>query len=82
MVPRRDAPGTAMGDFFITVGPAPYLNARPGSVGYAAFGEVVPGMPIVRKMLAAPTCPGGRTATTKGQKIIAPIRIISARRVQ
>ena len=78
----RNAPGTAMGDFFITVGSAPYLNARPGSVGYAAFGKVVSGMPIVRKMLAAPTYPGGRTATTKGQQIIAPIRIISVRRVQ
>ena len=78
----RNAPGTAMGDFFITVGPASYLNARPGSVGYAAFGKVVSGMPIIRKMLAAPTYPGGRTPTTKGQQIIAPIRIISARRVQ
>ena len=78
----RNAPGTAMGDFFITVGSAPYLNARPGSVGYAAFGKVVSGMPIVRKMLAAPTYPGGRTATTKGQQIVAPIRIISVRRVQ
>ena len=78
----RNAPGTAMGDFFITVGSAPYLNARPGSVGYAAFGKVVSGMPIVRKMLAAATYPGGRTPTTKGQQIIAPIRIISARRVQ
>ena len=78
----RNAPGTAMGDFFITVGATPYLDARPGSVGYAAFGKVVSGMPIVRKMLAAPTYPGGRTATTKGQQIIAPIRIISARSVR
>jgi peptidyl-prolyl cis-trans isomerase A (cyclophilin A) len=78
----RNAPGTAMGDFFITVGSASYLNARPGSLGYAAFGKVVSGMPIVRKMLAAPTYPGGRTPTTKGQQIIAPIRIIAARRVQ
>jgi peptidyl-prolyl cis-trans isomerase A (cyclophilin A) len=78
----RNAPATAMGDFFITVGSAPYLNARPGSVGYAAFGKVVSGMPIVRKMLAEPTYPGGWTATTKGQQIIAPIRIVSARRVQ
>jgi peptidyl-prolyl cis-trans isomerase A (cyclophilin A) len=78
----RNAPGTAMGDFFVTVGPAPYLNARPGSVGYAAFGRVVAGMPLIRRILAAPTYPGGRTQTTKGQQIIAPIRIISARRVQ
>lgn len=75
----RNAPGTAMGDFFITVGPATYLDARPGSVGYAAFGKVVEGMPLIRKMLAAPTYPGGRSANTKGQQMIKPVRIISAR---
>jgi peptidyl-prolyl cis-trans isomerase A (cyclophilin A) len=78
----RNAPGTAMGDFFITVGPAAYLDARPGSAGYAAFGKVVQGMELVRRMLAAPTYPGGRLENTKGQQIIAPIRIVSARRVR
>ncbi|MGS1015443.1 peptidylprolyl isomerase [Allosphingosinicella humi] len=77
----RNAPGSAMGDFFITVGASPYLDARPGSVGYAAFGRVVEGMDIVRKMLAAPTYPGGRSEQTMGQTIIKPIRILSARRV-
>ncbi|PTQ12237.1 peptidylprolyl isomerase [Sphingomonas oleivorans] len=78
----RNAPGTAMGDFFITVGPARYLDARPGgSVGYAAFGHVVEGMAVVRKILAAPTYPGGWSANTMGQSIVSPIRIISARRV-
>jgi peptidyl-prolyl cis-trans isomerase A (cyclophilin A) len=77
----RNAPGTAMGDFFITVGRAAYLDARPGSPGYAAFGKVVSGMPLVRKMLAAPTYPGGRSENTKGQTMISPVRIISARRV-
>lgn len=78
----RNAPGSAMGDFFITVGASPYLDARPGSVGYAAFGRVVEGMDIVRKMLAAPTYPGGRSEQTIGQTIIKPIRILSARRVE
>lgn len=78
----RNAPGTAMGDFFVTVGPAPYLDARPGSAGYAAFGKVVAGMPIIRKMLAAPTYPGGRSENTKGQTIIKPIRIVRARRLR
>ena len=78
----RNAPGTAMGEFFITVGPAAGLDARPGSVGYAAFGHVVSGMSAVRKILAAPTYPGGYSQTTKGQSIIKPIRIITARRVK
>ena len=78
----RNAPGTAMGDFFVTIGPAPYLDARPGSPGYAAFGKVVAGMPVVRKMLAAPTHPGGRSKNTIGQHIVSPIRIHTARRVR
>jgi peptidyl-prolyl cis-trans isomerase A (cyclophilin A) len=78
----RNAPGTAMGDFFITVGPAAYLDARPGSVGYAAFGKVVDGMPVIKAILAAPTYPGGRSRNTMGQSIVAPIRILSARRIR
>jgi peptidyl-prolyl cis-trans isomerase A (cyclophilin A) len=78
----RNAPGTAMGDFFVSVGPAPYLDARPGSAGYAAFGKVVSGMPIIRKMLAAKTYPGGRSQNTMGQQIVAPIRILTVRRVR
>lgn len=78
----RNAPGTAMGDFFITVGAAPYLDARSGSVGYAAFGRVVSGTAIVRQMLAARTHPGGRSANTMGQSIVVPFRILSAGRVR
>ncbi len=78
----RNAPGTAMGDFFITVGPAPYLDARPGSVGYAAFGKVVSGMELVRRMLAAPTYPGGRSENTKGQTMVKPIRILAVRPIR
>ncbi|MET0269385.1 MAG: peptidylprolyl isomerase [Sphingomonas sp.] len=78
----RNDPGTAMGDFFITVGPAAYLDARPGSVGYAAFGKVVSGMPIVHRILALPTWPGGYSRTTMGQSIREPVRIITARRVK
>jgi peptidyl-prolyl cis-trans isomerase A (cyclophilin A) len=78
----RNAPGTAMGDFFIAVGPAPYLDARPGFDGYAAFGKVVAGMEVVKKILGAPTYPGGRSQATMGQSIVKPVRILSARRVR
>jgi len=77
----RNEPGTAMGDFFITVGAAPYLDASPGRPGYAAFGHVVGGMAVVRKILALPTHPGGWSRETMGQSIVAPVRIIRARRV-
>ena len=80
----RNAPGTAMGDFFIVVGPAQYLDAVPGAggyAGYAAFGHVVSGMAIVRKILAAPTYKGGWSSDTMGQSIIKPVQIISAHRI-
>ena len=78
----RNAPGTAMGDFFITIGSGSYLDAREGYPGYAAFGRVVEGMDVVREILAAPTYPGGRSRSTIGQLIKEPIRIIRARRVE
>jgi peptidyl-prolyl cis-trans isomerase A (cyclophilin A) len=78
----RNAPGTAMGDFFITVGPAPRLDAAPnGYVGYAAFGHVVKGMDIVRRIMALPTYPGGRSFMTMGQSIRQRVIIVSARRL-
>lgn len=77
----RNLPGTAMGDFFITVGAAPYLDARGSYPGYAAFGRVVSGMPVVRRILSGTTHPGGFSATTKGQSLVRPITIRTARRV-
>jgi peptidyl-prolyl cis-trans isomerase A (cyclophilin A) len=78
----RNAPGTAMGDFFIIVGSAAYLDARPNSPGYAAFGHVVSGMPLVKRILAMPTFPGGFSRDTMGQTIREPLRIVSVRRVK
>jgi peptidyl-prolyl cis-trans isomerase A (cyclophilin A) len=77
----RNAPGSAMGDFFITLGATPSLDARGNYVGYAAFGHVVQGMDVARRILAKPTWPGGRSFTTLGQSIKQPVRIISARRL-
>ncbi|WP_420141914.1 peptidylprolyl isomerase [Sphingomonas sp.] len=77
----RNAPGSAMGDFFITIGATPPLDARRGYVGYAAFGRVVKGMDVVRRILAKPTWPGGRSYTTLGQSIRQPVKILSARRL-
>lgn len=79
----RNQPGTAMGDFFICVGVCTYLDAGPNGQppGYAAFGRVISGMEIVRKILALPTYKGGYSRTTMGQSIIDRPRIISARRL-
>ncbi len=83
----RLAPGTARGEFTISVGDQPGLDADPSkpgdNLGYAAFGRVVEGMDVVTKILDAPVSP---TATLrgafKGEVPAAPVRIITARRVK
>ena len=79
----RFAPGTAQGDFTISVGDQTFsLDADPSkpgdNLGYAAFGHVVEGMDVVHRILDAPTAAGGHF---KGEQIAAPIVITTARRV-
>lgn len=80
----RFAPGTAKGDFFICVSELPYLDANPGgsgdNQGFAAFGQVVQGMGVVRKILASPTSATAPFADQKGQWLEPPVRILSAKR--
>jgi peptidyl-prolyl cis-trans isomerase A (cyclophilin A) len=78
----RNSPGTAMGDFFIVLGRGPYLDAAPNYAGYAAFGRVLSGMDVARRILAKPTWPGGYSFDTMGQSIRDRVKIISATRVQ
>jgi peptidyl-prolyl cis-trans isomerase A (cyclophilin A) len=78
----RNDPGTAMGDFFITIGPAAGLDASPGYPGYAAFGHVVSGMDVAHRILAKPTYPGGYSRDTMGQTIRDRVKILSTTRVK
>lgn len=82
----RFAPGTATADFFITVGAIPYLDADPkrdgDNSGFAAFGHVVEGMDLVRRILAAPTSPTAGAGAMKGQMLAAPVRILTVRRAK
>ncbi|WP_184069537.1 peptidylprolyl isomerase [Sphingosinicella soli] len=82
----RGAPGSADGDFFITVGALDSLNAdlsKPGdNLGFAVFGRVVEGMDTVRRIMNAPTSPTLGAGVMKGQMIAAPVRILTARRAQ
>ncbi len=81
----RGKPGSANGDFFIIIGTMPALDADPkapgDNLGYAAFGKVVEGMDLVRKIQEAPISAtlGGKEGM-KGQMLAAPIKILSARR--
>ncbi|MHB8528045.1 MAG: peptidylprolyl isomerase [Caulobacteraceae bacterium] len=79
----RYAPGTAASEFFICVGDQLSLDADPSqpgdNLGFAAFGHVVSGMEVVRKILADPVSTSGE-GTMKGQMLAPPVPIVSARR--
>lgn len=80
----RAAPGSANGDFFITVGALTALDAdlsKPGdNLGFAVFGHVVEGMDVVRKIVTMPA--GGGEGAMKGQILTAPVKILTARRAK
>lgn len=75
----RDAPDSATGNFSLLVGAAPGMDARGNNPGYAAFGRVVAGMTTVKAILALPS--GGGSGVMKGQMLLQPVQIISARRI-
>jgi peptidyl-prolyl cis-trans isomerase A (cyclophilin A) len=81
----RTAPGTATSDFFICIGDAPYLDADPkapgDNQGFAAFGRVVQGMDVAKKILALPTPGKAINPVMKGQILDPPVPITSARRI-
>jgi peptidyl-prolyl cis-trans isomerase A (cyclophilin A) len=72
----RDGPDSATSDFFVCVGDQPELDfggrRNPDGQGFAAFGRVIEGMDVVRKIHAAPA---------EGQTLTPPIRIERARRL-
>lgn len=82
----RAEPGSATGDFFIIVGDLVSLDAGPtdtagtgDTLGFAAFGRVVEGMEVVRRMLAAPISPTAGQGAMVGQMLAPKVTIRSAR---
>jgi peptidyl-prolyl cis-trans isomerase A (cyclophilin A) len=78
----REAPGTAVADFFIVVGDLVSMDgAADGSnPGYAVFGRVVSGMDVVRAMLELPRSADARNPVMKGQMLAQPVKVTTARR--
>ena len=78
----RYAPGTATGDFFVSVGPTlSYDAGRSFSVdpdGFAVFGRVVQGMEVIRAILASPTSPTEGEGFMRGQMLAPKIVILQA----
>jgi peptidyl-prolyl cis-trans isomerase A (cyclophilin A) len=71
----RDTPNSATSDFFICIGDQPSLDyggrRNPDGQGFAAFGRVVKGMNVVKKIQIAPA---------DGQKLTPPVKILSIKR--
>ena len=71
----RGGADTATDSFFICVGGQPELDyggtRNPDGQGFAAFGRVVRGMDVVRRIQAAPA---------QGETLTPPVRILRARR--
>jgi peptidyl-prolyl cis-trans isomerase A (cyclophilin A) len=67
----RDGPDTATSDFFICIGDQPELDfggkRNPDGQGFAAFGRVVKGMDVVKKI---------QTVPADGQTLSPPIKIL------
>jgi peptidyl-prolyl cis-trans isomerase A (cyclophilin A) len=71
----RDGPETATSDFFICIGDQPSLDfggkRNPDGQGFAAFGRVMLGMDVIRKIHEAPA---------RGQRLEPAVRIVGIMR--
>ncbi|MFO0585182.1 MAG: peptidylprolyl isomerase [Anaeromyxobacter sp.] len=69
----RAEPDSATSDFFVCIGPQPELDfggkRNPDGQGFAAFGQVVKGLDVVRRIQAAPA---------DGQTLTPAVRILKA----
>lgn len=83
----RNAPGTATADFSILLSDLEGFDADAKSTnpelqaGYAAFGRVVSGMDVVRKIYDSPLSPTKGVGLLKGQMLDPPIKVLTVRRV-
>lgn len=81
----RAEPGTASGDFFITVGDLKTMDANSAqagdaAAGYAVFGRVVEGMDVVRSLIDAPRSTTLGEGAMRGQMLETPVQIVAAGR--
>ena len=73
----RDGPDTATSDFFICIGDQPELDfggkRNPDGQGFAAFGKVVKGMDVVKKI---------QKSAAEGQTLKPPVKIAKIERAK
>lgn len=80
----RGAPDSATSGWFICINDQPSLDfggqRNPDGQGFAAFGRVVSGMDVVRKIQMAPSS-NDRKTNTEAQRLTPPIKIVKAARI-
>lgn len=80
----RGAPDSATSGWFICINDQPSLDfggaRNPDGQGFAAFGRVVSGMDLVRKIQAAPSS-ANMSTNAEAQRLTPPIRILKVTRV-
>ncbi len=74
-------PGTTRSDFFIMTTDIPAFDAKGNDIGFAAFGRVVEGQEVVKKILAAPVSPTKGEGSMKGQMLEPVVKIVKAARL-
>ncbi|MCA1936397.1 MAG: peptidylprolyl isomerase [Asticcacaulis sp.] len=81
----RYAVGTASNQFTISVGDMSYMDAgrdpEGDNQGYAAFGKVVSGMDVVKKILNGKITKKKIEGGWDGQKLENPVKVLSAKRL-
>jgi peptidyl-prolyl cis-trans isomerase A (cyclophilin A) len=80
----NSGPGTARADFFILLSDMPGLDANgPGgdANGFAAFGHVIEGMDVVKKISEAPVSSTKGEGVMKGEMLDPPVKILKAARL-
>jgi len=80
----NSGPGTARADFFILLSDMPGLDANgPGgdANGFAAFGHVIEGMDVVKKISEAPVSATKGEGVMKGEMLDPPVKILKAARL-
>jgi peptidyl-prolyl cis-trans isomerase A (cyclophilin A) len=79
----RGAPDSATSGWFICINDQPSLDfggqRNPDGQGFAAFGRVVSGMDVVRKIQLAPSSTT-RTTNAEAQRLTPPIKILKVAR--
>lgn len=83
----RAEPGTASAAaFFICIGDQPALDfggqRNPDGLGFAAFGQVIDGMDVVRQIHAMPAEGAADSPYVEGQMLTDPVEIVAARRAE